>query len=106
VIDMTEIERFNKRYKFKIKQLNENKCYIYDGVCEWIIEVYSQPNRRHKNVKLMHKNYKRNTNGWHPHAEYYDYKWVMGAIHNHTLKSVRSNNHLFRMKALFESLHT
>lgn len=107
MIDMVEIDRLNKRYKFKIKKINDWTAYVYDGVGEWLIEIESFPNHRHKNITLKHKNYKRNKDGWHVQSRYYDYTWAMGAIYNHSLKPFRKNNYLFRMKEKFEliSIH-
>ena len=104
MIDMDEIQRLNKRYKFKIKKINDCICYVYDGMGEWLIEVYSPPNIKHKNIILKHKNYRRNKDGWHTQRRFYDYSWVMGAIHNHSLKPFRNYNYMFRLKEKFECL--
>jgi hypothetical protein len=104
MIDMKHIEWINRRYKFKIKQIDDWTVYIYDGIGEWLIEIESPPDMKHKNIILKHKNYKRNKDGWHVQSKYYDYVWAMGAIHNHSLKPFRKNNYLFRMKKIFEKI--
>lgn len=104
MIDMNEIARLNRRYKFKIKQINDCTCHVDDGVGEWLIQVHSPPCQQRKNIILKHKNYKRNKDGWHVQSRYYDYTWVMGAINNHKLKPFKTFDYLFKLNETFKIL--
>jgi hypothetical protein len=105
MINMEEINKINQRYNLKIKQINDYIVYVYDGVGEWLIESDINLRKDGKNIILKHKNSRRNKDGWHEQRRYYDYRWALGAIHNHKLKPFHIGNNAQRILHLLDNLH-
>jgi hypothetical protein len=105
ILDMELINKINKRYNLKVKQVNDYIVYVYDGVGEWLIEIDSNYRKDGKNIILKHKNARRNKDGWHEQRRYYDCRWALGAIYNHKQKPFHSGNNVQRVIYLLNNLH-
>lgn len=99
-LDIEQINKINMRYRFKIKEISPDTCYIDSGQEEWLITATSA----HKGIILFHKNMKYDTDKYHIQHLFYTYQDAIHSIYEHKNKWRHKFNKVFKMKKLFEQI--